>query len=301
MIENNNYKSGFISIIGRPNVGKSTLLNTMMGEKLSIVSDKPQTTRNRIQCILTLDHGQAVFLDTPGIHKPKHQLGQRMNKYALETLREVDLIFFVVSADSAKPGPGDNLIRQFLQEAKTPVVLIINKKDLAAKDADFTQIALDYGHELNLLQTFVISAYDYEDVKNLVDFTFEQLPFGPQYYPDDMVIDHPERFLAAELIREKVLFLTKEEIPHSVAVEVESMKEKEDIIVIDATVYVDRESQKGIIIGAGGSMLKNIGSLARKDLESLLGNKVYLNLWAKTKRDWRDNEGFLRQLGYRKG
>lgn len=301
MSENKNFRSGFVSIIGRPNVGKSTLLNSMMGEKLSIVSDKPQTTRNRIQCILTLDEGQAVFLDTPGIHKPKHQLGQRMNRYAIDTLKEVDIILFVVSADSLQPGPGDKMIKELLEQAKTPIVLIINKKDLAPEDTDFTEMALNYGEGLNLLKTFVISAYDGSDVMELVEYIFATLPEGPKYYPEDMVIDHPERFLAAELIREKVLILTKEEVPHSVAVEVESMKDKEEIIVIEATVYVDRESQKGIIIGAGGSMLKQIGSMARKDLEALLGSKVYLTLWAKTKRDWRDNEGFLKQLGYRKG
>lgn len=300
MTEIKSYRSGFVSIIGRPNVGKSTLLNQLMGEKLSIVSDKPQTTRNRIQCILSLDQGQAIFLDTPGIHKPQHQLGERMNRYAVDTLSEVDLILYVVSADSPLVGTGDQMIRQLLTTANTPIVLIVNKKDLAAPETDFDALVRNYGKGLPIVRSFVISALEGDLTEELTNTIFQLLPEGPQYYPDDMVIDHPERFLAAEIIREKVLQLTRDEIPHSVAVDIESMKEKEDIIVIEATVYVERESQKGIIIGAKGAMLKEIGSLARTDMEKLLGSKVYLTLWAKARKDWRDNESFLKQLGYRK-
>lgn len=301
MTELKSYRSGFISIIGRPNVGKSTLMNQLMGEKLSIVSDKPQTTRNRIQCILSTEKGQAIFLDTPGIHKPQHQLGERMNKYAVDTLSEVDLILYVVSADSPQVGTGDQMIRQFLATANTPVVLVVNKKDLASSDADFDTMIRQYGKGLPVVRSFVMSAINGDLTEELTDTLYQLLPEGPQYYPDDIIIDHPERFLAAEIIREKALLLTRDEIPHSVAVDIESMKEKEDIIVIEATIYVERESQKGIIIGAKGSMLKEIGSLARADLENLLGSKVYLTLWAKARKDWRDNESFLKQLGYRKG
>lgn len=300
MAKDKQYRSGFVSIIGRPNVGKSTLLNQMMGEKLSIVSDKPQTTRNRIQCILSTEQGQAIFLDTPGIHKPQNQLGERMNQYAIDTLSEVDLILYVVTAESPNVGAGDQRIQQLLSQTQTPIFLIINKKDLLSGEVHLEQMVKQYSKGLSIVRTFVISALQGEDTQALLNEIFLHLPEGPQYYPDDMIIDHPERFLAAELIREKALQLTRDEIPHSVAVDVESMKEKEDMIIIEATLYVERESQKGIVIGAKGTMLKEIGSLARTDLEKLLGSKVFLTLWVKARKDWRDSEGFLKQLGYRK-
>lgn len=292
------FRSGFVAVIGRPNVGKSTLLNTLLGEKLLIVSDKPQTTRNKIRCILTNEEAQIVFIDTPGIHQARSLLGEGMVKTALSTLEEVDAILFMVDA-SVQLGPGDRYIADQLLQVSTPVYLVLNKVDLA----DARQIArleAEWQGVLTRVEAVVhVSALTGYNVGFLRQQLVTVLPQGPKYYPDDMVIDQPERFVVAELIREKILQLTHEEIPHAVAVVIEEMKEREqDIVYVSAVIYVERESQKGIIIGKQGSMLKAIGKAARSDIENLLGSKIYLDLWVKTRRDWRNQQAGLRQLGY---
>lgn len=293
------YKSGFVAIVGRPNVGKSTLLNRVIGQKIAIMSDKAQTTRNKIQGIYTTDEAQIVFIDTPGIHKPKHRLGDFMVDSALSSLREVDAILFMVNA-SEKRGPGDNFVIEKLKHTKTPVFLIINKIDEIHPDALFEIIA-DYSKELEFEAVVPISALNGNNVETLLEQVVRYIPEGPKFYPDDQVTDHPEYFIISELIREKVLKLTREEIPHSVAVVVESMKKNEhDKIQVQATIIVERSSQKGIIIGKSGSMLKKIGSMARRDIELMLGSKVYLELWIKVKKDWRDKQSSLQDFGYRK-
>ncbi len=292
------FRSGFVAVIGRPNVGKSTLLNTLLGEKFLIVSDKPQTTRNRIRCILTTPEAQVVFIDTPGIHQAKSLLGAGMVQVALNTLQEVDAILFLVDA-SAELGAGDRYIASQLAQVNTPVFLVLNKIDLV----DARQVArLETEWQGLLPQVRAVAHVSALTGYNL-DFLREQLvavlPEGPQYYPDDMVIDQPERFVVAELIREKILHLTHEEVPHAVAVVIDEMKEREnDVVYVRATIYVERESQKGIIIGKRGSMLKAIGEAARTDIESLLGSSIFLDLWVKTRKDWRNQQSGLRQLGY---
>ncbi|MHB8170929.1 MAG: GTPase Era [Thermincolia bacterium] len=292
------FTSGFAAIIGRPNVGKSTLLNKVIGQKIAIMSDKPQTTRNKIRSVLTREDAQVVFIDTPGIHKPQHKLGEMMVDSARSAFREVDVVLFVVEATSP-PGPGDRFIINLLQGIKTPVFLVINKVDLVNKDALLPLIS-QFGEELNFAEVIPVSAATGENVGRLLDVLIEKLPEGPKYYPDDMVTDQPERFIMAELIREKALHLTREEIPHAIAVEVEEVKERNnDIVFVKAIIYVERESQKGIIVGKNGGMLKNIGQLARQDMENLLGSKVFLDLWVKVKKDWRNRENFLRNFGFR--
>lgn len=293
------YHSGFAAIIGRPNVGKSTLLNQLVGQKVAIMSDKPQTTRNKIRCVLTREDAQVVFIDTPGIHKPKHRLGEIMVESAIGALREVDIILFLVEATSP-PGPGDRFIMETLRQVKTPVFLVINKVDLVSREQLFPLIA-QYQEEMNFAEIIPLSALQGDNTSRLVELLVRALPEGPQYYPADMVTDHPERFVVSELIREKVLHLTTEEIPHSIAVDIEEMKEREKgKVYILATIYVERESQKGILVGKGGAMTKKIGQLARSDIENLLGSKVFLELWVKVKKDWRNREGVLRSFGYDK-
>lgn len=292
------YHSGFVTLIGRPNVGKSTLLNRLVGEKISIVSDKPQTTRNRIQCILTRPDGQVVFLDTPGIHKPKHRLGEMMVKTAENTIRDVDLVLYVVSADSPEVGAGDRFIRERLTGSSAPIFLVVNKIDLISSE-EVGSIIEAYSEGLKLAGVYAISALQGTEVERLSTAIMATLPEGPQYYPEDMITDQPERFIVGELVREKVLLSTREEVPHSVAVEVTAMKEKPDIVYIEAVIYVERDSQKGILIGSKGGMLKEIGAKARIDIESLLGTKVFLDLWVKVKKDWRNEERALKELGYR--
>lgn len=292
------FRSGFVSVIGRPNAGKSTLLNTLLGEKLLIVSDKPQTTRNRIHCILTTDDAQVVFIDTPGIHQAKSLLGEGMVQAALNTLEEVDAILFMVDA-SVELGPGDRYIAKQLTRVKTPVFLVFNKVDLA--DArQLAKLETEWQSLLPSAQSVVhVSALTGYNVDFLCEQLMTILPEGPKYYPDDMVIDQPERFVVAELVREKILQLTHEEVPHAVAVVIDEMKEREnDTVYVSAVIYVERESQKGIIIGKKGNMLKAIGEAARSDIERLLGSKIYLDLWVKTRRDWRNQQTGLRQLGY---
>jgi GTP-binding protein Era len=278
-------------------VGKSTLINALIGQKIAIMSDKPQTTRNRILCILTQPDAQIVFLDTPGIHKPKHKLGEYMVKAAEGTLKEVDAIFFVVDA-TEKMGPGEHYILERLQATKRPVILVVNKLDLIEKERALPIIS-GYTEKYNFAGVVPISAKEEMNLDSLLTEAKKYLPEGPQYYPEDMVTDQPERLIVAELIREKALHLTRDEIPHAIAVDVDEMTTRaNDDVYIRATIYVERDSQKGIVIGAKGAMLKEIGALARQDIQNLLGSKVFLDLWVKVKKDWRDRDGILRNLGF---
>lgn len=296
---NENHKSGFVAIVGRPNVGKSTLLNRIVRQKIAIMSDKAQTTRNKIQGIYTTEDAQIVFIDTPGIHKPKTKLGDFMVETAYSALREVDSILFMVSADQPR-GKGDDFIIEHLKEAKAPVSLVINKIDTVRKD-DLLPIIDDYKEQFDFKEIFPISATEGSNVERFLETLTEDMPEGPQFFPADQVTDHPEYFIVAELIREKVLELTEQEVPHSVAVVTESMKREDgDKIHIQATIIVERDSQKGIIIGKGGKMLKNIGTKARKDIENMLGDKVFLELWVKVQKNWRDKRTDLLNYGYKK-
>lgn len=293
------HKSGFVAIVGRPNVGKSTLLNRIVGQKIAIMSDKAQTTRNKIQGVYTTPEAQLIFIDTPGIHKPKHRLGDFMVESAYSALREVDAVLFMISADQ-KRGRGDDFIIERLKNVRSPVYLIINKIDKVHPD-ELLGIIEDYSAQMPFAQVVPISATEGNNVDRLMEVLIAEMPEGPQYFPDDQVTDHPEYFIVSELIREKVLFLTRDEVPHSVAVVVDSMKRNEnDKIQIQATIIVERDSQKGIIIGKGGKMLKEIGTKARKDIENLLGDKVFLELWVKVQKDWRDKRVYLQDFGYRK-
>ncbi|MBK0348582.1 GTPase Era [Aerococcaceae bacterium zg-ZJ1578] len=298
MVEKN-FKSGFVAIIGRPNVGKSTLLNRLIGQKIAIMSDKAQTTRNRIQGVYTDDEAQIIFIDTPGIHKPKHALGDFMVNTAYSALKGVDAVLFVVNA-SQKIGPGDRLIMERLKNLEVPVFLLINKIDLVQPD-DLLGIIESYTEEQSFDEIFPISATEGNNVPEMLDTLKGILPQGPQYYPADQIMDHPEYFVVAEFIREKILLLTKEEIPHSVAVQVQSMQRNEnDKVEVQATIIVERKSQKGIIIGAQGSMIKKIGQMARRDIEHLLDDKVYLDLWVKVQKDWRNRQTYISDFGYKK-
>ena len=296
-MENKQHKSGFIAVIGRPNVGKSTLINSLIGQKIAIMSDKPQTTRNRILCVLTQPDAQIVFLDTPGIHKPKHKLGEYMVHAAENTLKEVDAIFFVVDA-TEKMGPGEYYILERLQATNKPVILVVNKLDLIDKESVLPIIS-HYTEKYPFEGVVPISAKEKTNLTNLLEEVKKYLPEGPQYYPDDMITDQPERLIVAELVREKVLQLTREEIPHAVAVDVDEMTTRaNDDVYIRATIYVERDSQKGIVIGSRGSLLKDIGAMARRDIEALLGSKVYLDLWVKVKKDWRNRDNVLKGFGF---
>lgn len=302
MLENNKgYKSGFISIIGRPNVGKSTFLNRVIGQKIAIMSDKPQTTRNKVQGVLTLDQSQMIFIDTPGIHKPKHKLGDFMLKVAKNTLREVDVIMFMVNATEPR-GKGDEFIIDLLEKNETPVFLVINKIDQVHPD-DLIGIIESYKDKYDFAEIVPISALQGNNVDRLLETIQSYLPEGPQYYPADQVTDHPERFIISELIREKVLHLTREEIPHSIAVVIDKIKKEEDtdkeMIRVMATIIVERDSQKGIVIGKRGALLKEVGTRARHDIEMLLGTKVFLELWVKVQKDWRNKSAHLKDYGFR--
>ena len=292
------YKSGFISIIGRPNVGKSTFLNRVIGQKIAIMSDKPQTTRNKVQGVLTQNDSQMIFIDTPGIHKPKHKLGDFMMKVATNTLKEVDLILFMINATEGY-GRGDEFIIEKLQTVKTPVFLVVNKIDAMHPD-DLLPIIEKYQKLYPFAAVVPISALEGNNVDTLLEQIKEHLPEGPQFYPADQVTDHPERFIISELVREKVLHLTREEIPHSVAVVIDSIKKMDnsDTINVMATIVVERDSQKGIVIGKQGKMLKEVGSRARVDIENLLGSKVFLELWVKVQKDWRNKASQLRDYGF---
>lgn len=291
------FKSGFVAVIGRPNVGKSTLINSLIGHKIAIMSDKPQTTRNRIMCILTDDKSQIIFMDTPGIHKPLHKLGEYMVKAAESTLQEVDAILFVVDA-TEDIGGGEKYIMERLASTSKPVILVVNKLDLIDKQQALPIIE-KYTKHYNFAGVVPISALEHTNLDNLLEELRRYLPIGPQYYPEDAITDQPERLIVAELIREKVLHLTREEIPHAIAVDVDEMRKRDDDkILIRATIYVERDSQKGIVIGKNGSLLKKIGSLARRDIENLLGSKSYLDIWVKVKKDWRDKERILKEFGF---
>ena len=292
------FKSGFVSIVGRPNVGKSTLMNNVVGEKIAIMSDKPQTTRNTIQAVYTDDESQVVFLDTPGIHKPKNKLGEIMVKAATDAFSNVDLILFVVDS-SRKIGPGDRRIMEDLRGSKTPIVLVINKIDQIEEKDELFDIIKMYDDEKMFKEIVPISALKGKNVKTLINVIKEDLEEGPKYFPDYMVTDQPERVLIAELIREKVLHYVDDEVPHGVAVEIERMKARKDkeIIDISAVIYCERDSHKGIIIGKGGRKLKGIGKSARQDIELLLGSQINLQLWVKVKENWRNLQNYINNFG----
>ena len=292
------FKSGFVAIVGRPNVGKSTFMNYVLGQKIAIMSDKAQTTRNKIQGVYTKDDAQIVFLDTPGIHKPKHELGEFMVESAYSALKEVDAVLFMVNV-SEKRGPGDDFIIEKLKGIKTPIFLVLNKIDLVTPEVLLERVE-SYKDALDFAGVFPISVLQGNNVNELMEGLINALPEGPQYYPVDQITDHPEYFVVSELIREKILQLTQEEIPHSVAVTVDKMQKDEfDKVHVYANIIVDRKSQKGIIIGKGGRLLKEIGTRARRDIQQLLGNKVYLELWVKVEKDWRKRKSNLQEYGYR--
>lgn len=297
MEQNAKHRSGFIAVIGRPNVGKSTLINTLIGQKIAIMSDKPQTTQNRILCILTEPDAQIVFLDTPGIHKPKHKLGEYMVKAAEGTLKEVDAILFVVDA-TEKMGPGEYYILERLQATRKPVILVVNKLDLIEKE-QVLPIISRYANKYPFVGVVPISAKAETNLDSLLTEVKKYLPEGPQYYPEDMVTDQPERLIVAELIREKVLQLTRDEVPHAVAVETDEMTTRPNgDVYIRATIYVERDSQKGIIIGHQGVALKKMSTEARKSLEKFFGKSVYLHTFVKVDKDWRSSKRELDNFGY---
>lgn len=292
------FVSGFAAIVGRPNVGKSTLLNAFVGQKVAIMSDKPQTTRNRIVGVLNRPQAQIVFLDTPGVHKPHHRLGEHLNRVAQATLPEVDVILFVVDG-SAKPGEGDRFVAEMIRRSGRQTVLVVNKMDKVPR-ANWHEV-LDSYKALgeSWLDIVPISALEHRNVEALAELLDKQMEEGPKFYPDDMITDQPERFVVAELIREKILHVTRDEIPHSIAVDIEEMKERPNgVVYVHATIYVERDSQKGIVIGAGGKLLKQIGAEARADIEAKLGSKSFLELFVKVKEDWRNRQSMLRTLGY---
>ncbi|NLB53578.1 MAG: GTPase Era [Syntrophomonadaceae bacterium] len=291
-------KSGFVSIVGRPNVGKSTLMNAVIGEKIAIVTDKPQTTRTRIQGIYTSDPGQIIFIDTPGIHKPKHLLGEYMVQVSTRTLFEADIIYYMT--DVTRPfGGGEQFILNHFKETNVPVFLLVNKIDLVSEQ-EIEEYIKVFRSQMNFDEILPLSAVNGDNIPLLLEKTFAHLPEGPLYYPEDDLTDQPVSFIVSELIREKALILTRDEVPHSLAVEIEEFKNSsESKVYIRAVIYTERDSQKGIIIGKNGQMLKAIGEQSRLDIEHLLQTKAYLDLWVKVKKNWRDSETNLGQLGYR--
>lgn len=292
------FKSGFVAVVGRPNVGKSTLINALIDDKIVIVSDKAQTTRNRIVCVYTDEKKQIVFMDTPGIHKPKHKLGEFMVDQAVDSLREVEAVLFVVAANE-KRGPGDNFVIEQLRKVNVPVFLIVNKIDTMDKQ-DLLEAIVSYENSYPFEAVVPISAKEKDNIEEVVNLLEKHLPEGPKYFPDDMITDQPERLIISDIVREKILLQTHDEIPHAIAVDVDEMKTREDgTTYVRATIYVERDSQKGIIIGKQGAMLKTIGRQARGDVERLLATKVFLDLWVKVKKDWRNKSGMLSELGYR--
>ena len=296
----NNYKSGFVTLIGRPNVGKSTLMNRLIGQKIAITSNKPQTTRNRIQTVYTCDEGQIIFLDTPGIHKAKNKLGEYMVSVAERTLKEVDVILWLVEP-STFIGAGEQHIAEQLRSVKTPVFFVINKIDTVEK-AEILKFIAAYKDIVDFAEIIPVSALKGENTDDLLQAMMKYLPTGPQYYDEDTITDQPERQIVAEMIREKALRNLSDEIPHGIAVAIDRMHERPNggIIDIDATIVCERNSHKGIIIGKQGAMLKKIGSQARADMEALLDCKVNLKLWVKVKKDWRDSDFLIKNFGYRK-
>ena len=291
------YRSGFVTLIGRPNVGKSTLMNYLVGQKIAITSKKPQTTRNRIQTVLTTEEGQIVFVDTPGIHKAKNKLGEYMVNVARQTLNEVDVILWLVEPTTFI-GAGEQHIIERLKKVNTPVILVINKIDSVKKEEILKAIAA-YRDQMEFAEIVPVSARSGENTGELLKTVMKYLPYGPQYYDEDTVTDQPERQIVAELIREKALHCLEDEIPHGIAVTIESMKRKGKVIHIEATIICERDSHKGIIIGKQGNMLKKIGSTARYEIEKMLDCQVNLKLWVKVKKDWRDSEFLMKNFGYR--
>ncbi|MFQ7132988.1 MAG: GTPase Era [Dorea formicigenerans] len=293
----NDFKSGFVTLIGRPNVGKSTLMNYLIGQKIAITSNKPQTTRNRIQTVLTTDEGQIVFVDTPGIHKAKNKLGEYMVNVAEKTLNEVDVVLWLVEPTTFI-GAGEQHIAKQLQRVKTPVILVINKVDSVKREEILPAIAA-YKDIYEFADIVPVSARSGDNTDELLRVIMKYLPYGPQFYDEDTVTDQPERQIVAELIREKALHSLQDEIPHGIAVAIDRMKMQNKVMHIDATIICERDSHKGIIIGKQGSMLKKIGSTARYEIERMLDCKVNLKLWVKVKKDWRDSEFLMKNFGYR--
>ncbi|MBO7743829.1 GTPase Era [Paenibacillus sp. MWE-103] len=292
------YRSGFVAIVGRPNVGKSTLINEVIGQKIAIMSDKPQTTRNKIHGVYTTDRSQIVFLDTPGIHKPTSKLGDFMVKSAIGTLGEVDAALFLIDVSEGLGG-GDRFIIEALKKVNTPVFLVMNKIDKIEPDA-LLPLIVQYKELYDFAEVIPISALQGNNVNTLLKVLGDYLPEGPQYYPADQVTDHPEQFVCAELVREKILHLTREEVPHSIAVAIEDMRVQDNgVVYIGAVIFVERDSQKGIVIGKQGALLKQVGKEARRDIETLLGSRVFLELWVKVKKDWRNQDRVLKDLGFR--
>ena len=295
------FKSGFVTLIGRPNVGKSTLMNHLIGQKIAITSEKPQTTRNRIQTVYTDERGQIIFLDTPGIHKAKNKLGEYMVNVAENTLKEVDVILWLVEPTTFI-GAGERHIAEQLSKIKTPVILVINKIDTVKSKEEILTFIAAYKDILNFAEIIPASALRAKNLDTVIDMIFKYLPYGPQFYDEDTVTDQPERAIVAEIIREKALHALDDEIPHGIAVYIDRMKGRkgQNIIDIDATIVCERDSHKGIIIGKGGAMLKKIGSNARYEIERLLDTKVNLKLWVKVKKDWRDSDFLIKNFGYNK-
>lgn len=298
MEDNKQKKSGFVTLIGRPNVGKSTLMNHLIGQKIAITSDKPQTTRNRIQTVYTDDRGQIVFLDTPGIHKAKNKLGEYMVNVAEHTLKEVDVVLWLVEPTTFI-GAGERHIAEQLSKVNTPVILVINKIDTIKVQEEILTFIAAYKDVCDFAEIVPLSALKDKNTDVLLEQIFKYLPYGPQFYDEDTVTDQPMRQIAAELIREKALRLLDDEIPHGIAVVIEQMKERPNgIIDIEASIVCERESHKGIIIGKGGSMLKRIGTAARMEIENLMDTKVNLKLWVKVRREWRDSDMYMKNYGY---
>ena len=292
------FKSGFVTLIGRPNVGKSTLMNHLIGQKIAITSEKPQTPRNRIQTVYTDERGQIIFLDTPGIHKAKNKLGEYMVNVAENTLKEVDVILWLVEPTTFI-GAGERHIAEQLSKIKTPVILVINKIDTVKSKEEILTFIAAYKDILNFAEIIPVSALKEMNIEDVKSSIFKYLPAGPQFYDEDTVTDQPMRQIAAELIREKALRLLQDEIPHGIAVTIEQMKERDNgIFDIEATIVCERDSHKGIIIGKGGAMLKRIGSQARREIENLMGAKVNLQLWVKVRKEWRDSELYMKNYGY---
>ncbi len=294
----NNYKSGFVTLIGRPNVGKSTLMNHLIGQKIAITSDKPQTTRNRIQTVYTDERGQIIFLDTPGIHKAKNKLGEYMVSVAERTLKEVDVVLWLVEP-TTYIGAGEQHIAEQLSQVKTPVILVINKIDTVKNQEDILTFISTYKDVCQFAEIVPVSALKDKNTDLMLELIYKYLPKGPQYYDEDTVTDQPMRQISAELIREKALRLLNDEIPYGIAVTIEKMKERDNgIMDIEAEIICERESHKGIVIGKGGSMLKKIGSSARREIEALMDTKVNLQLWVKVRKEWRDSELYMKNYGY---
>lgn len=289
-------KSGFVALVGRPNAGKSTLLNALLEQKVAIISPKPQTTRNQIRGIRTDEDSQIIFVDTPGIHKPQHELGTQMNREAFAAASGVDCIYLIVDA-SVPFGTGDEFVLNVVKDKKLPLFCILNKTDLMSKD-QILDCLMQWNKRADFKEIFPISAKENKNVKELIEVTKTYLEDGIQYYPSDQICDYPEQFIISEIVREKVLHLTEEEIPHSVAVVIERMGRKKGKLLINVMILVERDSQKGIIIGKQGSMIKEIGTQARKDIEGILGETIYLECFVRVEKDWRNKKSKLQQLGY---